>query len=149
MEIIIKDIEHMQQVAKDVLKQLKDERTSTLEPVFLGLSGELGSGKTTFTRHIAELLGVTDVVVSPTFILRADYETKDNIFQTLVHIDVYRLEDQAEAMTLGWDDILKMKNTLVIIEWPENIDRYIPKDSHFIKIDFSGEIRKLMCPFAI
>ncbi len=81
------------------------------ETVFL--HGELGAGKTTFTKGIAKGLGITDEILSPTFILMKTYNGR----LTLNHVDMYRLDQGAEIADLGLDDVLYNKQEVTVIEW--------------------------------
>src|SRR4051812_40158014 len=91
----------------------------------IGLSGDLGSGKTTFTQSIAKALGVTENVTSPTFVIEKIYSLKNPStltelnFEHLIHIDAYRLESSRELLNLGWHDIVLDPKNLILIEWPE------------------------------
>lgn len=89
--------------------------------------GELGAGKTTLTKGIAEGLGLTEDITSPTFTLMNIYPVKNNTagIQTLVHIDTYRLEDADELLSIGVEDYLGSPDTVTIIEWPEKIESLI------------------------
>lgn len=91
--------------------------------MILALSGELGTGKTTFTKGLATAFGITKNVTSPTFAIMNVYELPEekNTIKTLVHIDVYRLESPDEILTIGVEDYLGEPNTLVVIEWPKKI----------------------------
>ena len=86
------------------------------------LSGDLGAGKTTFTKGFAEGLGVTEAITSPTFSLMNVYptDTQTHITQ-FVHIDTYRLEEEEDLLAIGVEDSLGAPGTIVIIEWPEKI----------------------------
>ncbi|MBI4153551.1 tRNA (adenosine(37)-N6)-threonylcarbamoyltransferase complex ATPase subunit type 1 TsaE [Candidatus Woesebacteria bacterium] len=108
------------------------------------LSGDLGSGKTTFVQGFAEGLGVTARIISPTFILVRKYETGDKNFY---HVDLYRLEGdiENEVARLGINDIWKRPENVVIIEWAEKIKNIIPKDAKWIKFeDLGGDKRKIV-----
>jgi len=84
--------------------------------LLLGLSGELGSGKTTLARALLRALGVTGTIRSPTFTLVEPYETRAGVVH---HLDLYRLKPGgAELETLGYRDI-RAQPGLVIVEWPE------------------------------
>ena len=78
------------------------------------LKGELGAGKTTLARAILRALGVEGHVPSPTFTLVQNYQTAD---LTLVHFDLYRIENPRELTELGLDDALE--EGAVLVEWPE------------------------------
>lgn len=84
--------------------------------LLLGLSGELGSGKTTLARALLRALGITGTIRSPTFTLVEPYETHAGVVH---HLDLYRLKPGgAELESLGYRDI-RAQPGLVIVEWPE------------------------------
>ena len=90
----------------------------------LALSGDLGSGKTTFVRFLAEALGIQESVKSPTFNLYAIY----NGPVRLVHCDAYRLNDSAEMDALLLDEYL-VSPWILCVEWPEHIPEWMPADA--------------------
>jgi tRNA threonylcarbamoyladenosine biosynthesis protein TsaE len=116
------------------------------------LFGDLGSGKTTFVKGLAETLGITDLVTSPTFVLSKIYQIKNSSgqvalgrqkFCTLVHFDLYRIETLEEVWNLGFKEYLDDPKTLTVIEWPELIDKEIAKEKK-VSLVFShgaGDIR--------
>lgn len=77
------------------------------------LTGELGAGKTTFTKGLAKALGVQKTVTSPTFTLLKTYQGR----LTLNHFDLYRIEDIEEVTELGFDEILADECAVNVIEW--------------------------------
>ncbi len=91
----------------------------------LCLYGNLGSGKTTFTQGLAEYFGIKRII-SPTFILVRSYKINAK-FQTLHHIDLYRLDKIGEIINLGFEEIINDKNNLVVIEWAEKASDILPK----------------------
>ena len=96
------------------------------------LNGDLGAGKTTFTKFVLQALGVKDNITSPTFTLMHEYKTKKfNIY----HFDMYRLPDANEATALGFEEYLysEDKSNIVFVEWAENIKDILK--GNFIKID--------------
>lgn len=91
------------------------------------LSGELGAGKTAFTKAVANALGVSDMVASPTFVLEKVYRLPEGqAFKQLVHIDAYRLESGKELSALGFDEIMRDPHTLILLEWPEKVADMLP-----------------------
>ncbi|MCQ2600376.1 MAG: tRNA (adenosine(37)-N6)-threonylcarbamoyltransferase complex ATPase subunit type 1 TsaE [Treponema sp.] len=96
----------------------------------LAMQGTLAAGKTTITKGIAESLGVTDVITSPTFCLISEYEGK----MPLYHLDVYRLEGSEDFINLGTDDML-YGDGVSVIEWSEKIMDELPKDVITIKLE--------------
>ncbi len=112
------------QTAKAVLEHIQPtEGAATV----VGLTGDLGAGKTTLVQAIARELGVHETVVSPTFVIAKYYETADPAWSQLVHIDAYRIEDVGELVPLGWETLISTPNTLVIVEWPERIVDALPE----------------------
>jgi len=93
----------------------------------IGLYGNLGAGKTTFTKKLALALGGTDSVVSPTFILERDYNLSNKLsIETLAHIDAYRFDDEKEGEVLKIASRLKDPKLLYVIEWQENLGELMP-----------------------
>jgi tRNA threonylcarbamoyladenosine biosynthesis protein TsaE len=126
-------------VAQKVLSMLDNGSTATI----VGLSGDLGAGKTTLVKAIAKELGITETITSPTFVIAKYYDTKDARFTKLIHIDAYRIEDPKELEVLGWDSIKKEPNTLVVIEWPEKVEELLPEDTKRFEINHEGEERSI------
>jgi tRNA threonylcarbamoyladenosine biosynthesis protein TsaE len=89
----------------------------------VALHGDLGAGKTTFVKGVAEAFGIEDDITSPTFTLMNVYGIKNSKFEirNLVHIDTYRLEDEQDLIDIGVQDYLGEENTVCLIEWPEKI----------------------------
>lgn len=100
----------------------------------LALIGDLAAGKTTFTKGIAEGLGLDDDIHSPTFTLVHEHIGD----QTLYHIDLYRLEGQAEMDSIGLDDYIYSRG-VAVIEWADRLDEELPEDTLYITITANGE----------
>jgi tRNA threonylcarbamoyladenosine biosynthesis protein TsaE len=122
------------------------EFAKNLEPhlggaTVVALSGELGSGKTTFTKSFAEAFGVKpEDITSPTFVIQKKFTIEGHgHWKTLVHMDAYRLEKPEEIEKLGWKELLADKSNLILIEWPENIGRALPKHAQRISFSYKGE----------
>lgn len=104
----------------------------------IGLEGDLGSGKTAFTKEAARLLGVTEEVLSPTFVIAKFYPLFQQQWKQLVHVDAYRIEDPQEIRVLKWETLLSDPGNLIVVEWPEQIGDLFPHDAtrfHFRFID--------------
>lgn len=111
------------------------------------LYGELGAGKTTFVKGIADFFGVKKNITSPTFALMNVYEVKfpkilkrvqdDARHQTikLVHMDTYRLKDERELIDIGIEDYLGRPDAICVIEWPEKINILL-KNKQTLKVKF-------------
>lgn len=136
MEIISKSLAENAVIAEKVLAKLKQKEEEVLGALVVGLSGDLGSGKTTFSQSIAHLLGVKDVVTSPTFIIEKLYTCSDQVFHRFVHIDAYRLEKADELLMIGFNELCKEKGTLIFIEWPERVEEALPETTLMMKFKF-------------
>ena len=111
MQMTTDKLECTQHFPDDIVSKLKKVKSTKDRAVVLTLSGPLGAGKTALAKCIAQTLGVRDIVTSPTFVLRSDYETKDSVFLKMIHIDAYRIKGE-EVKTIGWEEILSLANTL-------------------------------------
>ena len=100
----------------------------------IALYGDLGTGKTTLTKAIAEGLGVTDVITSPTFNIVKQYETGRI---PLYHFDVYRIGDIDEMYELGYEEYF-FGEGLCVIEWADIIEDIIPEDALRITISYGA-----------
>jgi tRNA threonylcarbamoyladenosine biosynthesis protein TsaE len=94
------------------------------------LSGELGAGKTHLVKGIAAGLGVTDVVLSPTFCI---HQMLSGVRLTINHFDFYRIIDSEEIVVLGLDEFFRAAGSISIIEWWQNASDIIPT-AHAIEI---------------
>lgn len=116
-------------IVEKALSLLK-ERSVESKASVLALSGTLGAGKTAFTKKLGEILGVQEVVTSPTFVVMKQYDTNTKeLFDFLVHIDAYRIEDEDEMRVLRFGELLQTPRTLICIEWAERIQTLLPKDA--------------------
>lgn len=96
------------------------------------LYGELGAGKTTFVKGLAEALGISENITSPTFTLMNVYALPENgTIKNLVHIDTYRLKKAEEFQAIGGEDYLGRADSVAVVEWPELIEKYLPKKNRF------------------
>lgn len=94
-------------------------------PVFLGLKGTLGAGKSVLARAIARGAGVEGPIPSPTFNLLFRYQTPRGI--PIIHMDLYRIEESGEIWELGWEE-LGAEGEVVLVEWPERARDLLPHD---------------------
>ena len=100
----------------------------------LCLVGDLGAGKTQFAKGFAVGLGITDVVSSPTFVLMAEYEGRLPLF----HLDLYRLDDAADALAGGLLDERQAEG-VVLVEWAERLGPALPVARLDVVIDGTGD----------
>lgn len=104
--------------------------------VIFSLSGELGCGKTVFSRKIGNILGIKEKITSPTFVIYNEYKLKNGKF---LHFDLYRIRSERDLKEI---DFLKMfsKNTISCIEWPENMGeknlKKIKKEVEWMTVNF-------------
>ena len=104
MKIISKSLSDTKKVAEDFIKKLSNQTQS--EALVVGLYGDLGSGKTTFTQAIAKIFNIKEDVTSPTFVIEKIYTINDKKFKKLIHIDAYRLDSGKELSALDWERTL-------------------------------------------
>ena len=93
--------------------------------------GEMGAGKTTFIHALCEVLGVVDVITSPTFSIINQYKTK--VGETVYHMDLYRIRDENEALNAGVEDCLYSGN-ICFVEWPGKAPGIFPDATLHIEI---------------
>lgn len=98
------------------------------------LTGDLGAGKTTLTRGLAEAFDIKDKITSPTFNIMKVY-LKGNT--PLVHIDAYRLKDMNHD--IGLDEYIGYEKGITMIEWPEYIEELLPSNCYEINITNKGD----------
>ncbi len=130
--------EEMKKCAKELMMSLFSQERS--HALILALAGNLGAGKTTFTQGVAEALGITEAVVSPTFTIMRIYKIqKECPFSHLVHIDAYRLESADELIRLGWGALMEDSKLCIVIEWPERVGESIPSTAIYISLKFISD----------
>lgn len=110
--------------------------------IVLALSGELGSGKTTFVQGLAKGLGLPHRLLSPTFIVSREYPLTGTIFEKLIHIDLYRIVKNTDFGDFGLDDIFANPAYLVVIEWAERLDK-LPTSVIRITFETMADGRKI------
>lgn len=120
-------------IAGELLGTLKEGNCATV----VALSGDLGSGKTAFTKEAGALLGIPrEEITSPTFVIMKIFDIDDSRFEKFIHIDAYRLEFEKELINLGWNEMIADSKNLIFIEWPEMVKEIIPTGA--IKIRFES-----------
>jgi tRNA threonylcarbamoyladenosine biosynthesis protein TsaE len=136
MKYLSKSLTDTRNIAQKFLAELSSTPQGA---TIVGLHGDLGAGKTAFTQAVAQILGVQDVVTSPTFIIEKLYKLDDKHFDQLIHIDAYRLESGKELADLGWREIAENPKNLILIEWPEKVAEILPADMKKIQFTFIDE----------
>ena len=149
----VKSVEETWALARELAKELKPGDVVCLE-------GDLGAGKTTFTQGLAAALGVSGRVTSPTFCIVQEHaavpQSPDiptsqhpntptpkhpnaSPIPLLVHMDLYRLHDEADVEAIGWEDYLA-RGALMVVEWPERAGSLIPATArHLVFTHLDGE----------
>ena len=148
MNIIITDIDHIREAAREFIAHIGDRRV-------FAFYGKMGAGKTTFIKAVCEELGVEDVVTSPTFAIVNEYTSPDpseggegladsdsgrpssplgRSGGVLYHFDFYRIKRIEEVYDMGYEDYFYSGN-LCFIEWPELIEDLLPADAVRVTIE--------------
>ncbi len=120
--------------SEDETKKFAQDLAKSSQARIFALTGDLGAGKTTFVQGFAQGLKIKDKIISPTFVLIRQHKLSQTE-KTLFHIDLYRLEDNPSIKGIGLKEILSNSNNLVLIEWAEKIEKYLPKNTVWIKIE--------------
>ncbi len=102
--------------------------------------GQMGAGKTTFIHALCEVQQVSSTVGSPTFSIINEYSYPGG---SIYHIDLYRLQDEEEAIRAGVEDVLYSGN-ICLVEWPERIPGLFPEDTLHVYIETKDEQTRLM-----
>lgn len=143
--MLSKSIKETHKIAKIFLDKLLKNRKNGPGALVVGLSGDLGAGKTAFTKSVAKHLGIKNKIHSPTFVIIKKYPVAEQVhygagpikkipYKFFFHIDAYRLKTEKELLHLGWEKIIGNKEHLIFIEWPENVSKIIPSNARFIYI---------------
>ena len=126
-DIVIEDLAHIRKAAEEFLKEIGDNR-------IIALYGSMGAGKTTFGTAICDVLGVEDVVNSPTFTIVNEYQTQDGM--PVYHFDFYRIKSLREVEDLGFEEYV-YTDGLTLMEWPEMIEEVLPPET--LKVSISEQ----------
>jgi tRNA threonylcarbamoyladenosine biosynthesis protein TsaE len=128
----------MNNIFEEFLKKLRMVKNKDRATVFLW--GNLGSGKTTFTKNLCKYLDLNTDITSPTFNIIKKYPFELEDFKNLIHIDAYRLNSYNDLLKIKFDDYLIDKNNLIFIEWPSVIEDGGLKPDMDIKFDYIENI---------
>ncbi len=143
MEKTIKSVEEMEKEAVTALRRLIKDHNGK-EALIVGLSGDLGVGKTVFVKAAAQELGITATVTSPTFVIEKIYKISKPPYSLLIHIDAYRLNSCEEMNHIGWNTIQKDPKNIIFIEWADRVEACMPTGAVWITIEhMSEDVRKI------
>ena len=123
---------------QDTIELAQNLESEKFKNMVICLDGDLGSGKTVFTKGFAEALEIKEGITSPTFNIIKEYTSGE---LPLYHMDVYRLDGKVED--LGIEEYYK-KGGICIIEWSETIEDYLPSQRLDIKIKIIGEEKRII-----
>jgi tRNA threonylcarbamoyladenosine biosynthesis protein TsaE len=102
----------------------------------IALYGDLGSGKTRLVKGICQGLDVKQMVNSPTFIIVNEYSSQK--FHKIYHFDLYRMRSEDEVLQMGFEEYINSEG-IVLIEWPEHVERLLPQKTIKIRISHTVE----------
>ncbi len=128
--MISEKVGQTRKIAANLAEKIARNKTRKRAAV-IGLTGELGSGKTVFTQGFAKGLGIKGRIVSPTFILMRRH---GNFY----HFDAYRINNPKEILGLGFKKIINNPENIILIEWADRIKGILPKDCIKIKLEYAG-----------
>lgn len=106
------------------------------------LKGDLGAGKTTFIQGLLRELGVKKKIVSPTFALLRSYAIRTEGLVKAHHFDCYRIGDAKEIKELGFAELIKDPQNVILIEWPERIKKALPREKVTITFSYGDTINE-------
>ncbi|MFW0714576.1 tRNA (adenosine(37)-N6)-threonylcarbamoyltransferase complex ATPase subunit type 1 TsaE [Pedobacter sp. N23S346] len=124
MEIAVNDLSALPNAAAQLLAFAGEVK------IFI-FDGDMGAGKTTFIKTFCQVLGVADVVSSPTYSIVNEYESAKG---SVYHFDFYRIKDIQEAYDLGYEEYF-YGGGICLIEWPERVAELLP--DHLVKVEIS------------
>ena len=130
MNIKVNGLKETEQLANDFAAKLNGGEVVLL-------NGDLGAGKTTFTQFVFKSLGVKQVVSSPTFAILKSYDGKFKLH----HFDTYRITTE-EAIEAGFDEVFQEKDSIIFVEWSENIASILPNKTIKINIKYLSETER-------
>lgn len=137
MKFVTNSLEETQQAAAKIAKKITGKTN------VVALIGELGAGKTTFVQGFAKALGVTDKIISPTFIVQRQHPIPDT-GNVLYHIDLYRLDGQLSLEQLGLTELFADPKAIILIEWAQKIDSFLPDKKTVITFEKISENKRLI-----
>ena len=138
-----KNVAQTKKLAAEITKDLLADKIANRAKI-MALTGELGSGKTTFIQGMAKGLGIKDRITSPTFVImkRLQITKRKSPVSNFYHIDCYRIENIKELSVFNFQDIIGSPKNLVVIEWAEKIKALLPQNVVWLKFEWVGEKKR-------
>jgi tRNA threonylcarbamoyladenosine biosynthesis protein TsaE len=138
MKVITKSDKETISFAKKFVNKLKGGEV-------IGLIGELGAGKTVFTKGVAQGLGIKNTVNSPTFVLMKIYKvTNHKTVKQLCHIDAYRINNPVDLTVIGIEEYFNRPDTITVIEWADKIKKILPKNTRHVNINTYNNNKRII-----
>lgn len=132
-KIIVQSAEEMKTTGEILAKEALETLKKDDDALVFGLSGDLGSGKTTFVQGFAGGLGVKDKITSPTFVIFKRYLFSGGSFY---HVDCYRVASGRDLAELGFKEIVGSKENVVLVEWAEKIRDVLPGNTIWMNFKY-------------
>ncbi len=153
------------QIGASIAQQISCRGSLSKKPLFILLEGNLGAGKTTFTKGFLEHFGIKPKAASPTFVIAKRYgvtenkkpktpsfakatagkknysaklKSENNLIENIWHIDAYRLKSKEDLELIEFNEIKKQPRTVVLIEWPGNVKGLMLKNAVRIKLEYGN-----------
>lgn len=117
----------MHEVARNLIATFEEER-------FFAFFGKMGVGKTTLIKEMCDVLGVVDVVCSPTFAIVNEYSTSSD--ESVFHFDFYRLKSLAEAYDIGYEEYF-YSGCYCFVEWSEKVEELLPE--RYVRVEMEEQ----------
>jgi tRNA threonylcarbamoyladenosine biosynthesis protein TsaE len=137
VETTINSLTELEKYAENFLRVLAPQKDRA---TIVGLSGDLGAGKTTFVGALARALGISETILSPTFVIAKFYPLHgQHPWSRLVHIDAYRMDDVRELGALRFEELAADPKNLIVVEWPQRIETALPKSAQQLTFRFIDE----------
>lgn len=133
-EVVCQDIGNLRAIGEEILQAFPDER-------IFAFYGSMGAGKTTLIKALCSILGVPDMVNSPTFALIHEYRSVSGI--PVFHFDFYRISSIREVFDFGYEEYF-YGGAYCMLEWPEKVKELLPDHFVYIRIEeIPGGARKI------
>lgn len=139
MNILSKNPKETFNLGKNIGKSLKPGMTIALE-------GDLGGGKTLFTKGLAKGIGAIEEITSPSFTLEKVYQIANNQEQiaNLYHFDFYRIDNPKDMVSYELAEALSDPSGVVVVEWAEKIETELPKEKLVVKFHYKDIEERLL-----
>jgi len=149
-EITTNSSQETKKAGMELAAAIKKDRARPGRALVIAFEGDLGSGKTTFIQGLAAGLGIKENVLSPTFVIQKDFPLParggsafgGKNYKNVYHIDAYRLKNQEELLELGFSDLIKNPENIIVIEWADKVRKILPSDVININFKNLGESKR-------